>query len=256
MFTRRQFLRNCTGALLAVAGLSVFPGRQIVDKLSRGLPVLLYHRVGPESDSMTVNPARFQADLAFIRQEGYHTLSLAQIRQHIQEALPLPEKSVLITFDDGYLDNYTNAFPILQQYSMQASFYLITGMIGQPNRMTVPQIREMAAAGMDFGSHTVSHRPLAGLSTAEVTAELSQSKNSLEQMLGSAVEFTAYPCGSYTADTLSVAREAGYTGGFSTRYGLDDFSNRLLIRRIPIFHTDRSLGYVMVKKGFLPTMIS
>nr|NSL48335.1 polysaccharide deacetylase family protein [Dendrosporobacter quercicolus DSM 1736]SDM13474.1 Peptidoglycan/xylan/chitin deacetylase, PgdA/CDA1 family [Dendrosporobacter quercicolus] len=254
MLTRRQFLKSGAGVLGAAAGLSFFSASGIIDQFSQSLPVLLYHRVGPESDDLTVSTERFAEDMAYLAREGYHTISLDQVGQQIRGAIKLPEKPVLITFDDGYLDNYTNAFPILQNFGLQASFYLITGMIGQVNRMSAAQVREMQAAGMSFGSHTVTHRPLAGLTPNEAAAELNNSKTWLEQMLGREIAFTAYPCGSFSAQTLRLAAEAGYIGGFSTRSGLAAFRNRLAIRRIPIFHFDRSIAYVMLKKGFLPTL--
>jgi peptidoglycan/xylan/chitin deacetylase (PgdA/CDA1 family) len=254
MLTRRQFLKGCTGAAVAVAGLSFFSGNRILDQLTKSIPILLYHRVGPESDPLTVSTQRFQQDMEFLSWAGYHSLSLEQVRQHIEAGATLPDKPLLITFDDGYLDNYTNAFPILQQYAMKASFYIITGMVGQANRMSAAQIREMTTAGMDFGSHTVTHRPLAGLTLDEAGTELKNSKYDLEQMMGKSVNFTAYPCGSYNPEVLDIAKETGYVGGFSTRYGFAGFSNNLAIRRIPIFHSDRSISYVMFKKGFIPTM--
>ena len=254
MLTRRQFIKGCTGAAVAVAGLSFFSGQQLLDKFTKTVPILLYHRVGPETDALTVSVQRFQEDMEFLSQAGYNPLSLAEVKQHMLTATPLPDKPLLITFDDGYLDNYTNAFPILQQYGMKASFYIITGFVGQPERMTAAQIREMAAAGMDFGSHTVSHRPLAELTLAEASNELQNSKQALEQIMGQLVAFAAYPCGSYNQDVLDIAKAAGYVGGFSTRYGLAGFANHLAIRRIPIFHSDRNISYVMFKKGFLPTM--
>lgn len=257
MATRRQFLAGCIGTITALAGLSLFSARQRIDDLMKSIPVLLYHRVGPESDELTVPPERLQQDLEFLRREGYSALSLEQVKQYAQKNhnASFPSKPVVITFDDGYQDNYTNAFPILQKYSMKASFYIITGLVGQPDRLTVSQIREMAKAGMDFGSHTITHRLLAELSHAEAVTELTTSKTELEQMLGKKVDFVAYPGGSYTPDVLSIARHAGYDGGFSVRPGFATFHDSLTIKRISVFHQNKSLAYVMLKKGLLPDIL-
>lgn len=255
MVTRRQFLRNSVGVLAAAAGLSFLSANKVIDKFTQSLPVLLYHRVGPESDDLTISIKRFDEDMDYLSREGYHTVSLDQIRRHIAGLQQLPERAVLITFDDGYLDNYTNAFPILLNYGLQASFYIITGMTGQSHRMSAAQIREMQSAGMSFGSHTVTHRSLATLASGEAAAELKDSKTTLEQMLGRDVVFAAYPCGSFNQETLRLAAAAGYVGGFSTRYGLAAFGDNLAIRRIPIFHYDKSIAYVMFKKGVLPTLL-
>jgi peptidoglycan/xylan/chitin deacetylase (PgdA/CDA1 family) len=256
MITRRQFLLGCAGAVTAAAGLSMFPEYNLINAVIKSIPVLLYHRIGSEPDDLTVGTKRFEEDLEYLSREGYSPLTLSQIKQHLSgPSSTLPDKPVVITFDDGYLDNYVNAFPLLEKYSMKASFYIISGMIGQPNRMTASQIREMSALGMGFGSHTVSHRQLAELSPQEARTELTASKNTLEQILSKAVDFIAYPCGSYTPETLKLARETGYTGGFSVRPGFAMFNNCLAIRRIPIFHFDRPLPYVMLRKGLIPDII-
>ncbi|HWR05770.1 polysaccharide deacetylase family protein [Sporomusa sp.] len=256
MITRRQFIAGGIGTMTALLGLSLVPEYKVIDQLINSIPVLLYHRVGPETDDLTISTKRFEQDMESLSQEGYNTLSLAQVKQRLWGGhLQLPDKPLIITFDDGYLDNYTNAFPVLQKYSMKASFYIITGMMGNNDRLAATQIREMEAAGMDFGSHTVTHRQLAELSPQEVANELNQSKFALEQTLGKPVNFIAYPCGSYRPDTTQAATQAGYIGGFSTQYGFAMFNNHLAIRRIPVFHFDRSIAYVMLRKGLLPSML-
>lgn len=253
MVTRRQFLVGCASTIAAISGIACIPQYQ---KLANSIPILLYHRVGPEIDDYTVSTTRFDQDMKTLSGKGYTCLSLQQIQRHLQDlAAPLPNKPIILTFDDGYLDNYTNVFPILQQYSMKASFYIITGMVGEVDRLTAPQIREMAAAGMDFGSHTVTHRFLASLAPAEIKTEITRSKFDLEQLLGTSVDFIAYPGGSYNDDTLTIAKEAGYCGGLTTHYGLEIFNHPFEIKRIPIFHYDRSITYVMLRKGFFPSLL-
>lgn len=253
MVTRRQFLFGCASTLAALSGASFVSEYK---KINKRIPILLYHRVGYQSDNYTVSPARFEDDMRTLSREGYTCLSLEQVKQHLDSGLsaPLPDKSVLITLDDGYLDNYTNVFPILQQYNMKASFYIITGMIGEDDRLTASQIREMQAAGMDFGSHTVTHRFLGELTPPEMKTELINSKHVLEQLLGKAVDFIAYPGGSYNNDTLKIVKEVGYKAGFSTHYGYEMFNNPFEIKRIPVFHYDRSITYVMFRKGLLPVL--
>lgn len=253
MLTRRQFLAGCAGALAATAAYSLVPDFKLVSDICQSIPILLYHRVGAEPDDLTVSISRFRQDMEYLQLAGYESLSLAQVKNHLRgNSAGLPEKPVIITFDDGYLDNYSNAFPLLAQYSMKASFYIITGMMGQPHRMTAAQIREMEAAGMDFGSHTVTHRPLGDLASREAESELAESKQTLEDLLGKAVDCIAYPCGSYTAETLKLVRSTGYQEGFTVRPGFAMFTNRLAIRRMPVFHFDRPLSYVMLRKGLIP----
>ncbi|HWR44555.1 polysaccharide deacetylase family protein [Sporomusa sp.] len=256
MITRRQFIAGGIGSAAALLSLSLVPEYKVIDQLINSIPVLLYHRVGTETDNLTISTKRFEQDMESLSQSGYNTLSLAQVKQRLQgQNSKLPDKPIIITFDDGYLDNYKNAFPVLQKYSMKASFYIITGMMGNNDRLTASQIREMEAAGMDFGSHTVTHRQLAELTPQEVTNELNQSKIDLEQLLGKPVDFIAYPCGSYRPETIQATSNAGYIGGFSTQSGFAIFNNHFTIRRIPVFHYDRSIAYVMLRKGLLASML-
>ena len=251
MLTRRQFIKGCASTLIAVSGVSTFLEPRISRAATETLPILLYHRVGPESDALTISIDRFKEDMQYLTECGYQSITIEQGRDYLLGRRPLQRNPILITFDDGYLNNYTNAFPILQNFSMVASFFIITGLIGQQNRITVPQLHEMAAAGMSFGSHTVSHRPLAELTDGEPSRELVQSKGVLEDILGRMVDFVAYPCGSYNQDTLQAACDAGYQGGLTTHMGVaDSQENFLTLNRIPIFHYDRSLAYVLQKNGW------
>lgn len=239
-------------SVAAVIGAGAILNYEVIRHLVRSVPILLYHKVGNDADSLTVSTERFANDMEYLAQNGYNTLSLADVRRRLNnEEANMPHKPVLITFDDGYLDNYTNAFPILEKYNLKASFYIITGMIGQPNRVTAAQIKEMDAAGMGIGSHTVTHSALGELGPEAVMTELSQSKATLEQMLGKNIDFIAYPCGSYHQDTLQMVRKVGYRGGFSVRQGNAMFTDTLAIRRIPVFKYDRSISYIMMKKGLL-----
>lgn len=254
MITRRQFLTGCAGTIAAISGLGFVSEYK---KLSTSIPILLYHRVGNEVDDYTVPASRFEEDMKTLQWEGFTALSLEQVKGQLQHReVSLPDKPIIITFDDGYLDNYTNVFPILQKYAMKASFYIITGMVGLEERLTISQIREMEAAGMDFGSHTVTHRFLEELPSQEAKIELTRSKDHLEQILGKTIDLISYPGGSYNPETLKIAKEAGYIGGLTTHYGVESFTHAFEIKRIPIFHYDRSITYIMLKRGVLPKMLS
>ncbi|MCE5285247.1 MAG: polysaccharide deacetylase family protein [Pelosinus sp.] len=256
IISRRQFLVGAGVSAATAIGAGAFANYDVIRHLVRSVPILLYHKVGQDNDSLTVSTERFSKDMEYLAQHGYHTLSLDDIRCRLtNELAPMPNKPVFITFDDGYLDNYTNAFSILEKYNLKASFYIITGIIGQKNRVTAAQIREMDAAGMGIGSHTVTHRSLGELQPEEAMGELSQSKAVLEQMLGKNVDFIAYPCGSYQHSTLQLVHKCGYKAGFSVRQGNAMFTDTLAIRRIPVFKYDRSISYIMLRKGLLADII-
>ena len=249
MLTRRQFIRLCATSI-ATAGIS---GAQLLTSgyASPHIPVLLYHRVGYSTNYLTVTPDRLDADLKYLANRGYQAISLKQFERFmLDQAVQLPEKPVLITFDDGYYDNYQNAFPVLARYGMSAAFFVITGMLWEPDRMAPRHIQEMLQAGMSFGSHTVSHRSLGELTVEEMRAELDDSKTTLESVLGQSVTFVAYPKGSYNQTTVRIAEELKYTGGFTVINGrcskeMPDFA----LRRIPVFGFDKELSRVLAERG-------
>ncbi len=203
------------------------------------IPVILYHRVGYTTDPLTVTPQRLASDLAKLKQNGYETISLGTFEDYLAgKDVQLPANPILITFDDSYQDNYDNAFPILRQNGDTATFFIITGLVDKSkDRLTSLEIREMYAAGMSFGSHTVSHTSLGGESKERAWSELLFSKQFLENLLGAPITAIAYPEGSYTLETVRIATEAGYDTGFSVTTGICRWHNPpFIIPRIPVFH--------------------
>ena len=242
MLTRRQFLQKCALTIAASYG-GYWRLPSTASAAGAPIPVPVYHRVGEGTGDLTIAGGRLAEDLRILADNGYLTLTVGQLKEHLHASRPLPEKAVFLTFDDGYLDNYAAAFPLLASYGMTASFFVITSLLGQPGRMTASQIMEMSAAGMYIGSHTVSHRPLATLAKWEATLELQISKACLEDLLGKEVGAVAYPCGSYNDDTLAAAREAGYWAGFTVRRGwADTAADPLALNRLPIFRNGRRLA--------------
>ena len=253
MLSRRTFLQKCmlTTIAMGMTGPLSF-GRRAQASGESDIPVLLYHRVGDTKGHMTVTPKRFATDLGNLKNMGFSTINLDLFRRYLADPeTPLPENPLMISFDDGYLDNFLNAYPILRDYGMTAAFYIITGMVGEEDRLTSDHIREMAANGMSIGSHTVSHRALGELETEEAAAELSLSRLYLEGLLQRPVNFVAYPKGSYNEFTAKLANESAYNGGFSVEYGTcAHTSNPYALRRIPIFSFDREIKQTMLKRGW------
>lgn len=250
MTTRRRFLSNCflSAALLGASGLvsslSFAQGAEVV------IPVLLYHRIGNTEGNLTITPDKFAEDLSRLKNMGFETISLEKFRQYrLDPETPLPDDPIMISFDDGYLDNYLNAYFLLRQYGMTAAFYIITSLVGAEDRLAVGHIREMAANGMSIGSHTVSHRQLGDMGIEECTKEMILSRLYLEGVLQKSVNFIAYPKGSYNAFTARVANESGYTGGFSILPGTcSRGTNPYVLRRIPVFRYDGDIGRTMTKR--------
>ena len=253
MFSRRTFLKNCISAatILGASGtLSQFRTGLAAEGIS--IPVLCYHRVGDTQGHLTVTPDKFETDLCRLRDEGYETISLETFRQYrLDPESPVPDKPILLTFDDGYLDNYLNAYLLLRKYGMTAAFFVITSLVGTPDRLSVGHIREMAAGGMSIGSHTVSHRELGEMSVEEAANEMSLSSLYLEGVVQQPIRYIAYPKGSFNESTPHVANEAAYWGGFSVMNGTcSRGTNPYILRRIPIFSFDGDVIRTMNKRRY------
>jgi len=150
------------------------------------VPILMYHHVaipGPNADAirrdLSVSPAAFEAQMAYLASHGYRPVSLLDLFEHLQGGQALPPRPIILTFDDGYDDNYTSAYPILRRYGLQGTFFIITGLVGRPGYLTWEQAREMRRGGMSLESHTCNHPDLAKGAPWYVDKEVKEAKSAL-----------------------------------------------------------------------------
>ena len=200
-----------------------------------GVPVLYYHSVDPsEANEVIISPEKLREELTFIKDSGYTTLTMSELNDYILNNAPIPEKRIVITFDDGYADNYANAFPILKELDMKATIFVISNFTDKDGYyMTSQQIKEMSDYGIDIQSHTASHAHLNQLTYEEQLNELKTSKEKLESITEKPVISIAYPFGDYDDNTILASKEAGYSLSFNTNRGLSDRTdNPLSLNRI------------------------
>jgi len=190
------------------------------------VPILMYHYVdetpppaGPYADQLTVRTWDFVAEMEYLVNNGYQTVSLADFYTAMIGGGGLPAKPVVLTFDDGGLDNYSVAFPILKQYGLTATFFVITGTVGQEGQMNWDMLAEMAAAGMSIQSHTVSHPDLRTVSDSRLASELVDSRDAISVATGFLPYALAYPYGAYDGRVIQAARSAGYATAVATNRG-------------------------------------
>ena len=202
--------------------------------------VLNYHKIDNTFISLAVRPDDFEAQMKYLSENGYHTISPDELYDSLAGTGELPENPVLITFDDGYVDNYTNAYPILKKYGFKATIFVITSFLGKDkNYMTWDQARELDANGISIESHTVDHKSMTDLTDEQLRMELVESKKKAEKELGHPVEYMAYPTGTYNLHIAEMVKEAGYKAAFTIKYGnVDKASNIYALERVPIFHTE------------------
>lgn len=195
-----------------------------------GVPVLMYHSIAVEEGNPIRMPVeQFDREMKYIKDQGYTTLTLKELYDYFENKVPVPAKSVCITLDDGYEDNYTAAFPVLKKYGLKATVFMVTSTIDvNPNCLTSAQLKEMDKAGIDIESHTVTHTDLDTLSYSQQLAELKDSKAALEKILGRSVDYVAYPTGKYNDDTVKAVAAAGYKMAFTTNGRWSDKSDGIL----------------------------
>jgi peptidoglycan/xylan/chitin deacetylase (PgdA/CDA1 family) len=211
------------------------PIRNLIND-NRGIPVLYYHSVKESADNeVTISPEMLKTELKYIHDQGYITVTISELKAYILNDSPILDKSILITFDDGYMDNYYSAFPILKEFNMTATIFCITSELDGSYYLSKEAIREMSAYGIDIESHTVTHPRLNKMNYDKQLSELVDSKKTLEEITGKEINSIAYPFGDFNDDSVKAAKEAGYTLGFTTKLGLSDRSdNPLTLDRIYI----------------------
>jgi peptidoglycan/xylan/chitin deacetylase (PgdA/CDA1 family) len=185
---------------------------------------------------LSVTPEMFDRHLAFLHDQGYSVVTLDDLLYALAQGRPLPPKPVILTFDDGYVDNYTEAFPILRKHSMVGHFFIISDFVnaGREGYMTWPQIEEMSAAGQRFGSHSRDHPNLKGQSVAYLVWQALGGVEAINEHLGYHPRWISYPSGAYDQRTIQVYRSANYWGGLTTHQGathtLDDIFELARVR--------------------------
>ena len=141
----------------------------------------------------------------------------------------------MITFDDGYQDNYVNAFPVMKEFGFKGTIFCVANEIGQKGYLRKEEIKEMAKAGFEFGSHTLSHRDLPNLRRQDKVREINSSKSFLSNELQLNINFFCYPRGLYDRDSVTLVQEAGYLGACSNQPGTNNGkSNPFLLKRTEI----------------------
>lgn len=193
------------------------------------VPILTYHYIGnnpsPQDkvrDNLSVPPNKFEEQMAFISQNGFSTISLDTMYMALKGNITLPPRSVILTFDDGYIDFYVNAFPILQRFNLNATVFIPTGLMDNGYYLHWDQIKEMDKTGLiSFQSHSVNHAYLISLPLENIKYEMEESKKILEASLGKSVNFFAYPYGVSNAQVWDTVKQTGFLGAVGTWGGSD-----------------------------------
>ena len=225
------------------------------------VPILMYHSVRPIDfkttnafvSSLTLPPTEFERELIYLKSRGFTSITMHDLALHLRGDLDLPPKPVVLTFDDGFMNVYQYALPLLKAYGFRGTFFIITGFVGKPEYMTWDQVIDLVRNGMEIGSHTITHPDLTMLSASVRDQQLSVSKQTLEQKLGVQITSLSYPGGAYDATVEAAASRAGYETAVTTHYGADHPAGKPMeLSRVRIQGTDQLGSFKWKIEQFFP----
>jgi peptidoglycan/xylan/chitin deacetylase (PgdA/CDA1 family) len=218
------------------------------------VPILMYHYVSelpPNPDQyrrdLTVSPENFEAQLQYLAEAGYHAITLSDLYLHLTQGYPLPDKPIVLTFDDGYADAYEVVFPLLLNYGFAGTFFVLATPthFESPGYLTWAQMREMADAGMEIQAHGRDHVDLRGRSYDYLVYQILGIQEAIQHHIGRLPRFFCYPSGQYDANAIAVLKSAGYWGAVTTEWGNSHTRESLFqMSRVRIRGTDTLGSFV------------
>lgn len=201
----------------------------------QGIPILAYHMINDGKDKYSVSAELFEEQLEYLKAQGYETISLLEFAKAKKGKFTLPDKPIIITFDDGYVDNYTTAMPLLEKYGMKATVFMVVNDIGKERYLDLQQLKEMKRRNIEIGSHTANHLPLITLSTEKKKEEIELSKLLMEWKGVGTIFFLAYPNGLYDDESQQLLQQCDYLGALTGDAGLNTAqTNPYLLHRINV----------------------
>ena len=234
------------------------------------VPILIYHSIRPYRTEdlggvrkYITTPEALDEEFAYLKESGHESISLDDLRQHLESGKPLPEKPVIICFDDGPETQYVYALPLLKKHSFTATFFLFTNAIGRKHYLSWDQVLELSADGMQIGCHSMFHPYLTRITDEkQLWREIAGSKEVLEAHLGKPVTTFAYPFGQYNDQVVELVKQAGYTCARGTYPGIihsreDLFTLTGLIRTATLKSlvvslqdsNEKQIGHTMINKS-------
>ena len=188
------------------------------------VPILLYHHIQPNEQAkqkgqtaLSVDSQIFDSQMSYLASSAYSTITVDQIAQALKNHQQLPPKSIIITMDDGYQDQFTYAFPIIQKYHLTVNLMIPTGLLNNPDYMSWDQLKQMSGSGLAHAyDHTYSHANLGAVDAEKLKFEVMTGKKQLEEKLGKPINIFAYPYGSENNTVINFLTTNGFIAALST----------------------------------------
>ena len=224
-----------------------------------GVRILMFHSVAATHVSgfdnqgvVDINPNYFKRLIRYLVQR-YRFISLEELTEMIEHKIKLPSRTLVLTFDDGYANNYTEALPILKEYQLRATIFMPSGFVGKPNYLDTEMINKLVAEDLDIGGHTVNHPVLSRIDQKTAEVEITEGKTELEKVLGKPVNLFAYPKGKltdYSDKVVQMVEKAGFKAACTTVRGTNTWHTPLFeLRRIGIDGSDSFFNFWLKLHG-------
>lgn len=240
----RSIMRTLKAAVLVAIAAMIILVAVVAERTVYVIPILMYHSIdyNDKVTKLSVSPESFARQMEFLRKNNYNVISLEKAIDYIKKRERPPQKSVAITFDDGFYNNYEHAYPVLKKYNIPATIFVIVNRVGAPGFLTWDEIKEMSDSGIvTIGSHSMTHFWLLGSDPRFLADEVATSKRMLEEKVGKPVNLFCYPMGAFDAQSKRAVGDAGYLCAVSTsprNVALDDL---FAIKRVKISRSSDNL---------------
>ena len=210
------------------------------------MPILMYHNIGYEEGGFFVSPENFAKQMEYIKKNSYEVITLDGLTRSIKDKKHLKRNKVVITFDDGYKDNFQYAYPILKGFGYSATVFLVTDLIGREftgkgkEFMNWDEVMAMSKDKISFGGHTKNHFYLGDVKNEVVAFEqIAGSKKAIEEKIGMPVDYFCYPGGGFNEKAKALVAQAGYKGACTTNRGFAQFNLDVYeLKRIKVTNSD------------------
>jgi peptidoglycan/xylan/chitin deacetylase (PgdA/CDA1 family) len=218
------------------------------------VPILMYHVIntsppGAPYPGLYVKPADFVAQMKWLKRERFHPVTLQRVYNHWTAGAPLPSRPIVLSFDDGYLSQYTQAYKTLLRYHWPGVENLEVNFLRPEGGLRPWRVRKMIAAGWEIDAHTLTHPDLTRVSDTQLVREIAGSRTALRNRFHVAVNFFCYPAGRYDPHVIAEVRRAGFRAATTTNYGLARPPGLFTLDRIRINGSDGLAGFVAKLQG-------
>ena len=229
------------------------------------IPILVYHSIDESGSCISMRASEFKKQMEFIKEKGYKTFTASELVYILRKNGSMPNKAVVLTFDDGFENNYSVAFPILKSLGITATIFLTTDYVGKKctwdKKDDIPDltllswemINEMSKFGIDFQSHTATHPHLPLLSNDKIKDELKRSRIAIENRLGKRCDILCYPYTEFDMRVVQILKEEGYIAAFTKH---SDHEDIYTIRRVGSSQFNSMLAFKTALKGTFPVYYS